>query len=324
MPIAEPWFRIADAPESGNGIHRGDNAKVLGWWRDAWPKNGRGQPCKSSPHQVPTAGSLTDVSAHTYADPENTTLMYRVALIFAVLAAAGSLALSFTVTKPKITELTDANNTLTENLTASEAAKGEAEKKAKAATAAAEKSASELVTTKKELEETTAEADQQRKRADKYFADLNKATTEKNSAQEQLARWSALRIQPDQVIALQQDLKVTKETAAALADQEKILTRNIANLKSKLSKYEDENVLVEMPGLKGKIVEVDPKWDFVILDVGSTQGAKEGGLMLVRRGDKLVGKVRIVSVENSRSVANVISDWKQGNVAVAAGDAVLY
>jgi len=270
------------------------------------------------------AASLTDVSAHTYAAHENTTLMYRVALIFAVLAAAGSLALSFTVTKPKITELTDANNLLTENLNASEAAKGEAEKKAKAATAAAEKSASELVTTKKELEETTAEADQQRKRADKYFADLNKATIDKNSAQEQLARWSALRIQPDQVIALQQDLKVTKETAAALADQEKILNRNIANLKSKLSRYEDENVLVEMPGLKGKVVEVDPKWDFVILDVGSTQGAKAGGLMLVRRGDKLVGKVRIVSVENSRSVANVISDWKQGNVAVAAGDAVLY
>jgi hypothetical protein len=45
---------------------------------------------------------------------------------------------------------------------------------------------------------------------------------------------------------------------------------------------------------------------------------------MVRRGDKLVGKVKIVSVEANRSVANVLPAWKQGDVAVAAGDLVLY
>jgi hypothetical protein len=260
----------------------------------------------------------------TYADLENTILMYRVALILAALAAAGSLVLSFTVTKPKIETLTGENKSLGEQLAASDSAKTEAEKKAKAATTAAEKTAAELATTRKDLEDASAQATQQRTRADKYFGDLNKATADKNAAQEQLARWSALRIEPDQVIALQNDLKSTREKAAALSDQEKILTRNIANLKNKLSKYEDEAQVVEMPGLKGTVVAVDPKWDFVILDVGTTQGAKAGGQLLVRRGDKLVGKIRIISVEDSRSVANVISGWKQGDVAVAAGDVVLY
>ena len=250
--------------------------------------------------------------------------MYRVALIFAILAAVGSLAVSFTVTQPKVVSLTEENSSLNTQLTDATNAKTEAEKKAKVATAAAEKTAAELASTKKDLDEASAKATQQQTRADKYFADLQKATADKNSAQEQLARWSALRIEPDQVIALQKDLKNVRETAAALADQEKILNRSIATLKSKLARYEDENIVVEMPGLKGKVVSVDPKWEFVVLDVGASQGAKEGGLLLVRRGDKLVGKVRIVSVDDNRSVANVLPAWKQGDVAVAAGDAVLY
>jgi hypothetical protein len=45
---------------------------------------------------------------------------------------------------------------------------------------------------------------------------------------------------------------------------------------------------------------------------------------MVRRGDKLIGKAKIITVEANRSVANLMSDWKQGDVAVAAGDSVLY
>lgn len=116
--------------------------------------------------------------------------MYRVALILAVLAALGSLALSFTVTKPKIEGLVQERDGLQSNLTASEAAKAEAEKKAKAATATAEKKTAELATAQKELETAAEMAKTQRTRADKYFADYNKTLAEKNSAQEQLAQWS--------------------------------------------------------------------------------------------------------------------------------------
>lgn len=250
--------------------------------------------------------------------------MYRVALILAILAAIGSLALSLTVTKPKIEGLTSERDTLQGNLTTSEQARSEAEKNAKAATATAEKKTAELAAANKELETQTAEATTQRARADKYFADYNKTLAEKNSAQEQLAQWTALNIQPTQIIVLQKDLKDTKADKEALLAQEKILNRNIVSLKNKLSKYEDEQQVIAMPGLKGNVVAVDNKWEFVILDVGSNQGALEGGQLMVRRGDKLVGKVKLVTVEANRSVANVLSDWKQGDVAVAAGDVVLY
>jgi exodeoxyribonuclease VII small subunit len=176
----------------------------------------------------------------------------------------------------------------------------------------------------KKLEEASQLAEQQLARANKYFADLNKTTAEKNAAQEELARWSALRIQPNQVIALQQNLKKVGEEKAALVDQEKVLMRSVANLRNKLSKYEDDTQLVEMPGLRGQVLAIDPKWDFAIINVGSKQGAKEGGQVLVRRGDKLVGKLKIISVEEGRSVANILPAWKQGNASVTEGDAILY
>jgi chromosome segregation ATPase len=250
--------------------------------------------------------------------------MYRVALILAILAAIGSLALSFTVTKPKIEGLTQDNERLNTDLAAATTARDEAVKTAKAATATAEKKAAELANTQKDLETKTEEAKVQTERANKYFAEYNKTLAEKNSAQEQLARWTALNVQPNQIVALQNDLKSTKEANSALLDQEKILNRNIVNLKNKLSRYEDEEPVIAMPGLKGRVVDVDNKWEFVILDVGSNQGALEGGQLMVRRGDKLVGKVKLVTVEANRSVANVMPGWKQGDVTVAAGDNVLY
>ena len=45
---------------------------------------------------------------------------------------------------------------------------------------------------------------------------------------------------------------------------------------------------------------------------------------MVRKGDKLIGKARIVSVDKNRSIANLLPEWKQGDVAVAAGDKILY
>lgn len=251
-------------------------------------------------------------------------LMYRVALILAVLAAIGSLALSFTITKPKIEGLVQERSELQTNLAASETAKTEAEKKAKAATATADKKSSELAAAQKDLEAATATAATQQARADKYFAEYNKTLADKNSAQEQLAQWAGTGMKPDQIIAMKGELKASKELTGVLTEEKSILQRNVAALKNKLSKYEDDNRVVAMPGLKGSVVAVDPKWEFVVINVGSQQGALEGGLLMVRRGDKLVGKVKIVSVEANRSVANVLPAWKQGDVAVAAGDQVLY
>ena len=66
--------------------------------------------------------------------------------------------------------------------------------------------------------------------------------------------------------------------------------------------------------LKGKIVAVDPKWDFVVLDIGDDQGVKENGELLVSRDGKLVAKVIVRSLDKDRCIANVVPGWKLGDV----------
>ena len=79
---------------------------------------------------------------------------------------------------------------------------------------------------------------------------------------------------------------------------------------------------VELPAdLHGQVLVADPKWDFVVLNVGQNQGVLEDGIMLVNRNGRLVAKVQVRSVQSDRSIANVLPNWKLGDVM--EGDQVI-
>ena len=111
---------------------------------------------------------------------------------------------------------------------------------------------------------------------------------------------------------------------AASEEEKKILARDLRTTKAKLQQYETGGeAIVELPpGTKGKIMVVDPKWNFVVLDIGQQQGLLPNGVLMVSRDAKLVGKVKIVSVEPHRSIANIMPGWKLGEIM--EGDQVLY
>ena len=75
-------------------------------------------------------------------------------------------------------------------------------------------------------------------------------------------------------------------------------------------------------GLNGRVVVVDPKYDFVVLNIGEKQGVVENGVLMVSRDSKLVAKVRITSVSPDRSIGNIMPGWKLGDVM--EGDLVVY
>jgi len=64
----------------------------------------------------------------------------------------------------------------------------------------------------------------------------------------------------------------------------------------------------------GKIMVADPKWNFVVLNVGENQGVLEDGELLVNRDGRLVAKVKIQSVQKDRSIANVLPGWSMGEI----------
>jgi uncharacterized phage infection (PIP) family protein YhgE len=77
-------------------------------------------------------------------------------------------------------------------------------------------------------------------------------------------------------------------------------------------------------GLSGKVVIVNPAWNFVILDIGSDQKLVVGAEMMVHRGDRLIGKVRVSSVQENMAIAEIMGDWAQDTAGVSEGDHVLF
>ena len=251
--------------------------------------------------------------------------MLRIALILALLAAISSLALSFLVTKPTVQELRDNLATTQTTLDTTQktltSTKSDLDKNKKEL----EERTATLETTKTALDTATTEAANSKKRADTLDANLAKTLRERNDSQAELAQWQALGIKPDQVIQTRIELQKATADREALAEEKTIFLRDIAQLKARLLRYEEPDKKVVLPaGLKGNVLEVGPMQDFVLLDIGSNQGVLERGEMLVRRGDKLIGKVRIVKVDPNRSIGNLLGEWRQGDVAVAKGDMVLY
>lgn len=249
--------------------------------------------------------------------------MLRICLILSILAGLGALGITQFRVVEKIKGITAERD---ENATQRDAANQAATKsknEAKLSKESAEKSAQELATTKGELETKTARLTDQEKRANTLFASLTKVTGEKTDAQRDLAQWQALGVTPDQVKTIQVAAKKAAEERDAVEEEKKILIRNNRQLAGELSRYKGDAAKVELPaGLKGQIIAVDNKWEFVVLDIGSNQGVMEYGELMVNRNGKLVAKVQVTNVQANRSVANVMSDWKQADVQ--EGDQVLY
>jgi len=205
----------------------------------------------------------------------------------------------------------------------------ESERKARgeAATAKEEKKKTDelLETTKAKLETETSRANTQEGRANRAETELNKARGELTEAARDLAAWKALGISVDQVQNKLVELADAKKANDALGEEKKVMNRQITYLDNELRKFKPETKELPPPlppGLKGKVVAVDPKWDFVVLNIGADQGVLERGELLVNREGKLVAKVRVAKVEPGRCVANVMPEWKQAEVM--EGDEVLH
>ncbi|MBI3849477.1 MAG: hypothetical protein HY298_04180 [Verrucomicrobia bacterium] len=242
-------------------------------------------------------------------------MLIKICLAIAIAAGLFAAGLSFVKVKEKITTIMAERDS---ERTQKEAAQKElAETKTKLDTTTKDlaKTKEELTTTKDSLEKETAKATTQEKRANGLAEELAKTKTERDDAQADLAAWKALGIPVNQIKVLIANLKETQEKLEALTAEKKIIERELARTKSELARYLPGWEPPRLPeGLKGKVLVVDPKWEFIVLDVGEKQGAKEDGELLVNRAGRLVAKVRIKNVQTDRSIANVLPGWKLGDV----------
>lgn len=180
----------------------------------------------------------------------------------------------------------------------------------------------DLATTRNDLKSATAKVNELEKTTQNLTTQLERTKSERDVAQQTLEQWRILGVTPTDVKKIIADLKATQVQAKAFAAENKILNGNILDLKNELAKFIDPDAIVKLPpGLTGHIVAVDPKFDFVVLDIGKDKGLLERGELLVNRSGRLVGKVKISDVKDHRAIANILPGWKQSDVM--EGDQVL-
>jgi multidrug efflux pump subunit AcrA (membrane-fusion protein) len=251
-------------------------------------------------------------------------MLLRISLIVAILAGIGATVLNFVHVRERL--VTTMNERDTEK-SDKEKAQGEL----KTTQNNLKKTQTELTSTKSAL--STAQTNLQiktetiaslEKRGAELVAQVDKTKAERDAAQQKLTAWDVLGLTVDQVRGVQADLKKTIEEREALTGENKVLFQKKNQLEARLARYEgDVDKVPPLPiGLKGKVVAVDPKYDFVVLDIGGDQGVLERGEMLVNRNGRLIAKVKITTVQPNRSIANVLPAWKHADIM--EGDQVLY
>jgi archaellum component FlaC len=251
-------------------------------------------------------------------------MLLRISLIIAILAGIGTIVFTQLKTREQIqgiiTERENHKKQEQANLTRAT----KAEKDLAATKDLLTQTKDTLAKTEEELNGTKQQLATATEQLNKAKSDLAKAIEERKAAQAELAKWESLGVKPEQVRGMIADLKKQQDAIAVLEDEKRILARNVKELQNKLDLVlGKEDYVVPLPaGTKGNVVAVDPKWNFVVLDIGADKDMLEGGVLMVHRNSKLVGKVRIREVFQNRSVANVMPGWRLGEIE--EGDQVLY
>ncbi len=242
-------------------------------------------------------------------------MLLRISLIVAILAGLAVGGLNFVKVKEKVTNLvTDRDN--------EKKMKEQAQGELRTTKSELAKTSAELKTTKATLEATSAERDKavsdlasKTKEADRLSSDLAKTRKERDDAQADLAAYRATDLKPEQIIAINKQYKDLQKSLEGAQDENKVLGQKITKLQTELDRYINPEKPVYLPAsLNGKVLVIDPKWNFVILDVGLDQGIKEYGELLVNRNGKLVAKIVVRTAQKNRCVANVMPGWQLGEV----------
>jgi len=249
-------------------------------------------------------------------------MLIRISLIVAILAGLAVSVLNFVKVKEKIT-------TLQTNLDTETKAHQKFEHDYHVTKSELDKTNAVLKQTIATLEATTAEKEKLQtdlaalnKRADKLTDDLNKTRQERDSAQQDLAAYKATGLSPEQISGINKEFKKLQDNLAGIQEENKVLGQKLKKVQNQLARYEENPPPVFLPAsLKGKVLVTDPKWNFVVLNVGENQGVLEYGEFLVNRNGKLVAKVVVRTVYKDQSVANVLPGWELGEVM--EGDQVI-
>jgi len=190
-----------------------------------------------------------------------------------------------------------------------------------------------LKTTEENLTEQKAKNQELSLQADKLSKDLESTKSALESTN------SKLKVTAEQLQAFEESLKGKKpdelfqeindlsEKVKVAESEQKMLAAAREKSESELKKLKDQLEMTKPGGAKsvslsGRILAVNPTWNFVILDLGKNDMVVEGLTMVIYRGEKMIGRIKTVTVDAQTSVADILSDTPAR--AIEVGDQVVY
>lgn len=253
-------------------------------------------------------------------------------LVFASVAISLATAGIGFVNKGK---LGDARN----EATTAQANADTANKKAAEAATQLTAAKNDLQTAKSEKDQAVAEATQAKSQLEQTKTSLADVTTKSTALQSEV---DGLKVDLDNAKKELAD-KVASgggtiaptgpdaDTLAKLQEQETLISKLTSELEAaRQSKkvIEDKEIARQNQQLKkgteGRVLAVNPAWNFVVLNLGDKQGVSNNTELLVKRGTRYLGKVRITSVEPSTSIADIVANSMPQGTTITPGDNVIF
>jgi hypothetical protein len=251
-------------------------------------------------------------------------MLIRISLILAILGGLAVAGIDFFVLKDSITKTIADRDTFHQNWQTELGEHHKFEKLAKDTQSKLDKRTQELAAAKQERDNAVASEAAAEKALASTKDTLKKTQEDLDAAKDKLAAWDALGIPITQAREILNSLKRIQDEEAALQAEKEIIYAKCNKLQSELDDIRGVNGDPDMPeGLRGKVLAVDPRYDFVVLDIGNKDGVVMNGKLLVNRNGRLVAKLKITEdVQANRCIANVEPGWKLSDIM--EGDEVFY
>lgn len=249
--------------------------------------------------------------------------MLRISLIIALIAGLAAGTVGMVYVKQKMVATMDDRDLQKKDKETAQAGLKKTSAELKVTSEKLKKTEENLASTEAELKTVTARADELDKQKTELTATLERTRADRDTAQQELMKWEIVNLKPEQVKALIENHKKLIVERDTYVKELKMMNQKNSELQAKIDYYlGGQDKVPELPsGLSGKIVAVDPKFQFVVLNIGGNQGVLARGQMLVNRNGKLMGKISIATVEPTHCVANIMPEWQQGELL--EGDVVI-
>ena len=164
---------------------------------------------------------------------------------------------------------------------------------------------------KKEKQQLQEKLEEKQKKALQLMKQLQEEKAERQKLDERL----------DALQKASSDKPNTEQTSDLLVKLQKAqeekeeLTRKLREMSVPENPVKIRDIIVQADRkFSGSVLTVNKEFNFIIIDIGQVDGIIKGTELIVHRGKKLVGKVKVEKVYEKMSAATIIPKWMQDEV----------